>query len=79
VTIGETKKHTVPNNLDVLAKLARLAFDLNTVVEEFFKICAVEDAIGSRLRVVDDKFVLGGGTFGGGSFRLDREDKALAY
>lgn len=75
--MGETKKHTVPNNLDIFAKLARLAFDLNTVVEEFFKIRAVEDAIGSRLRVVDDEFVLGGGTFGGGSFRLDREDNGV--
>jgi hypothetical protein len=79
VTIGETKRHTIPNNLDVLAQLARLAFDLNAVVEEFFEISAVKNAISSRFRVVDDEFVLGGSTFGGGSFRLDREDKALAY
>jgi len=79
LTIGEMKKHTIPNNLDVLTQLARLAFDLDTVVEEFFEISPVEDAIGSRFRVVDDEFVLGGGTFGGGSFRLDREDQALAY
>ena len=79
MTTGETEGRTIPNNLDVLAQLARLAFNLDAVVKEFFEISAVENAISSRFRVVDDELVLGGSTFGGGSFWLDREDKALAY
>ena len=74
-----TERRTIANNLDVLAQLARLAFNLDAVVKEFFEISAVENAISCRFGVVDDELVLGGSTFGGGSFWLDREDRALAY
>jgi len=70
----------IPNNLDVLAKLAGFPLNLDAVVEKFFEISTVEDSISSRFRVVNDKFVLGGRTFCGGSFGLNREDRrGLAY
>ena len=57
----------IADNLDVLAKLADLALDLDAVVQELFKVCAIEDTVRGRLRVVDDELVLGGGLLGGGS------------
>lgn len=69
---------TITNDLDALAELSSLALDLDTVVEEFLEISTVENTVGSGLRVVDDKFVLGGSTFGGRGFRLEGK-RALAY
>jgi hypothetical protein len=58
---------TIADNLDIFAKLADLALDLDAVVQKLFKVCAVEDTVRSGLRVVDDELVLGGGLLGGGS------------
>ena len=57
----------IADDLDVLAKLADLALDLDAVVQELFKVCAVEDTVRGGLRVVDDELVLGGALLGGGS------------
>lgn len=39
-------------------------------MQELFKVSTIEDAIGSRLGVVDHEFVFGRGIFGCGCFRL---------
>lgn len=59
---------TIADDLDVFAELTSLAIDLDAVVEEFFEVGTVEDTVGSGLRVVDDKLVLGRGGLGGGGF-----------
>jgi hypothetical protein len=41
-------------------------------MEEFFKVGAVEDAVCSGFRVVDDELVLRDG-LGGGGFGLERK------
>jgi len=56
----------IPSNLHIFTKLTCFAFDLDTVVQEFFKVGAVEDLVSSRLRVVDNEFVLGSNFSGGG-------------
>ena len=62
---------TITSNLDVLAQVARLAIDLDAVVQVLLERRAVKDAIARRLRVVDDELVLcGGGLTGGGLGRL---------
>ena len=50
--------------------MASFSIDLNTVMQELFKVSTIEDAIGSRLGVVDHEFVFGRGIFGCGCFRL---------
>jgi hypothetical protein len=39
-------------------------------MKELFKVCAIEDTICCRLRVVDNEFVLGDGVLPGGGLRL---------
>lgn len=43
---------------------------LDAIVKELFKVCAIEDAICCRLRVVDNEFVLGDGVLAGRGLRL---------
>ncbi len=63
--------HTITDNLDIFAKLARLALDFYAVVEEFFKVGTIEDLIGGRLGVVDNELVLSS-DLGGGDFGLQK-------
>lgn len=42
-----TDVRTVADNFDVVAELACLALDLDPVVEEFFKVGAIEDTVRS--------------------------------
>ena len=56
-------------DLYAIAELARLAVDLYTVMEVFFKGSAVEDTIACGVRVVEDELLLGGELVGG-SLRL---------
>lgn len=56
---------TFTNNLDVLAEVPGFIFDLDSVVQELFESGTVENAVPGRTGVVDDKFVLSGGNFGG--------------
>lgn len=48
---------TIARYLDIVAKLSRLTVDLGAVVEELFKVSAVEDTVCGGPRVVDDEFV----------------------
>jgi hypothetical protein len=63
-------------DLDVLTEVPGFVVDLNPVVQELFESGTVEDTISGRTRVVDNKFVLSGGNFGG--FGLTRKPQ-LAY
>jgi hypothetical protein len=59
-------EHTIANDLDAVAEVARLAFDLDAVVKVLLKGSAVEDTVGSRLRVIDDELVLSSSGLAGG-------------
>jgi hypothetical protein len=67
-------RHTLLGNLDIVAHLASLASDLDTVVQKLFKRGGVKDIVGGGDRVVDVELVegLAGGNalLGGGSFGL---------
>ena len=52
--------------LDIIPKLARLALDLNAVVQELLKSRAVEDTVASGTGVVDDELVLSSTRLGSG-------------
>lgn len=62
------RTRTITDDLDVLAELSSFTLDLDTVMEELLEVSSVEDTVGGGLRVVDDEFVLGGSTLGGGDF-----------
>ena len=49
---------TLAGDLHVLAELAGLALDLNTVMEVLFESGTVEDTVAGRARVVDNELVL---------------------
>ena len=70
IAVSQRNKRTIADDLDVFTELASLALDLDTVVQEFFKVCAIENAVGSGLRVVNDKLVLGS-DFSRGDFGLE--------
>ena len=53
-------------DLDVLAKLASLALDLDTVVQELLESRAIEDTVTRGTGVVDNKLVLSTSSLGGG-------------
>jgi hypothetical protein len=52
-------------DLDIFTKVPGLITDLNPVVQELFESSTVENTIPSRAGVIDNKFVLSGGDFGG--------------
>jgi len=61
-TTRRSDTRTIANDLNVFAQLACFSLDLDTVVQEFFKIRAdscVKDAVLRRFMVIKDKFVLG--------------------
>jgi hypothetical protein len=55
--------------------LTGLAVDLDTVMQKLFKVGTIEYAIASRLRIVDDEFVLDDGSFSGGGLGLRCREK----
>ena len=61
-------------NLDVVTKVPGLVVDLYPVVQEFFKGGTIENTISGRAGIVNNKFMLGGGDFGG--FWLRRETQS---
>lgn len=61
---------TVTGDLHIVAELSSLALDLDAIVQELLEVCTVKDAICSRLREVDDEFVLDSRSFSGGSLDL---------
>lgn len=67
---------TVTGDLHTFAQLAGLAIDLDTVVEELFEIRSVENTISSRLRVVNDEFVLCSNSLSGGGLGLVKRRNA---
>lgn len=48
---------TVASYLDIVAKLPRFTLNFDAIVEELFKVGAVEDTVSGGTRVVDDEFV----------------------
>lgn len=76
---------TIAVDLDVVTELARLAIDLDTVVQELLEGRAVKDTVVGRTGVVDDELVLSSGSFGGSGLGLEhhterkRENPGLAY
>lgn len=65
---------TITVNFDIFTKVSGLVVDLYPVVQEFFKGGAVENTISGRTRIVNNKFMLSGGDFGG--FWLRRETQS---
>ena len=53
------RRLTLASDLNLLAKLTRLALDLDRVLEVLFVCGAVEDTTVSRTRVVDRELVQG--------------------
>lgn len=79
---GKLCGHTIAVDLDVLTELARLAIDLDTVVEELLKGRTVENTVAGRTGVVDRELVLSssGLSSGGLTLRKERRGKPrLAY
>ena len=58
-------------DLDVVTELARLAIDLDTVVQELLEGRAVKDTVVGRTGVVNDELVLSSGNFGGSGLGLE--------
>lgn len=58
-------------NLDIVAKLASLALDLDAIVQVLLKSSTVKDTISRGARVVNDEFVLRSRSFSGGGFDLE--------
>lgn len=56
---------TLTVDLDLLSELARLAIDLDTVMEVLLKRGTVEKTVSGRTRKVDDVLRLDGGLGGG--------------
>ena len=69
------KKHTLPVDLDALAKLAGLAVDLDTVVQELLEARADKDTVARRARVVNDELVLSSSRLSGGGLGLRETEK----
>lgn len=79
---GKLCGHTIAVDLDVLTELARLAIDLDTVVEELLKGRAVENTIAGGTGVVDRELVLSSSGLSSGGLTLRRERRGkprLAY
>jgi len=55
--------------------LTSLSVDLDTIVKKLFKICTIKNPICSGLRIVDNKFVLGGNNFSGSGLGLSKKKK----
>ena len=57
--------HTIAVDLDVLTELARLAIDLDTVVEELLERRTVKDTVTRGTGVVNDELMFGSSGLGG--------------
>ena len=64
-------------DLDLVTKLARLAINLDTVVEELLERRAVEDTVARRAGVVDDKLVLSSRGLSSGGLGLVQAEKRI--
>lgn len=63
---------TIPGNFDIVTKLAGFALDLDTIMQEFLKVRAIENTIRSGFWVINDKLVLWRSWFSGGGLGLER-------
>lgn len=72
-----SQEHTITGDFNVVSKLAGLSLNLYTIVEKFLKVCSVEDAIRSRLGVVDNELVLNSRCFGSSGLGLEVENNTV--
>ena len=75
---------TIPVDLHTVTKLASLAIDLDTVVQELLERRTVKDTVARRAGVVNDKLVLSSRGFSGGGLGLEDTERregipGLAY
>jgi hypothetical protein len=70
--------HTIPGNLHVLSKLSGFAVNFYAVMQEFFKVSAVEDTIAGRTREIDHEFVFDDGSLSRSGFRLVCRETSIA-
>ena len=71
----EDWKLTIAVDLDVVTELARLAIDLDTVVQELLEGRAVKDTVVGRTGVVNDELVLSSSRLSGGGLGLRETEK----
>jgi len=75
-------ERTLGGDLDLLAKLTRLAIDLDAIVQEFFVCSTIKHAIISRAMEVNRELVLHGSRglgFCGFRLRADRPKECIAH
>lgn len=64
--------HTITNDFDMVAELAGLALNLDSIMQVLLKVGPVEDTVTCGLRVVDNEFMLSSRGFSGGGLGLEK-------